>query len=209
MPFPKFYCKLFFSRFFLVTYCVLMFPSSWCEIFSDGGISSALAWWFSHTQKGGEWSIALCPRFVNASGFRSVCSFNGNLLPSFPLFVTLSYETEAWSAIRAISLDVVAPPRLSSPSTYFDWDKYLYKFRCRAVCPNSINYWRFIVRVEHSLGRLVFLSVSTLSLSALLLFYSYVHREHFYVYIPVYIQICSLHTNSFYWKLFDERTSAF
>lgn len=30
--------------------------------------------------------------------------------PSFPLFVTLSYEMEAWPAIRAISLVVIAPP---------------------------------------------------------------------------------------------------
>lgn len=115
-----------------------------------------------------------------------------------PLFRCLSHWVMKWRRGQPLGQFLLSS---SCPTGHFashrlstdiDWDKYLYKFRCRAVYPYSINYWRFIVRVEHSLGR----SLSLYPLapppptSVLCLVY-------IVLYIPVYIQIYSVHTNSF------------
>lgn len=132
---------------------------------------------------GREWSIELCPRFVNASGFRSVCFFNGNWLPSFPLFVTLSYETEAWSAIRAISLVVVVPPP-PRPSPPFDilWLRQIFvQISLSCGLPQLHKLLKIYCACRALAGS------PWLSLSPPLLSYSYVHREQLYilVYLPI------------------------
>lgn len=125
-----------------------------------------------------------------------------------PLFRCLSHWVMKWRRGQPLEQFLLSPLPSSCPTAHFashclstdiDWDKYLYKFRCRAVYPYSINYWRFIVRVEHSLGR----SPSTL----LPHLYSVSVYSAIYIYLSIskytaYIQIVS------YWKLFDELTSA-
>lgn len=146
-----------------------------------------------------EWEC--CSRFVNASGFWSVC-FNGNWLP--PLFRCLSHWVMKWRRGQPLGQFLLSPlpHRTLCHSPPFDrhWLRQIF-VQISLSC--GLPLLHKLLKIYCACRALAGSLSPSLSLSVFHLFCVY----SVYIYLSIskctaYIQIVC------YWKLFDELTSA-